>query len=56
MDLGTAGDWQENTGLTFEKLNLFRVQDLLKFLVRRYIRNDEATEIRQATQADFDRW
>ena len=45
----------KKTGLTFEEINLFRVQDLLKF-VQIYTGNDEGTEIRQATQADFDRW
>jgi hypothetical protein len=45
----------KKAGLTFEEMNLFRVRDLLKF-VRIYTGNDEGTEIRQATQADFDRW
>ena len=45
----------KKTGLTFEEMNLFRVRDLLKF-VQIYTGNDEETEVRQATQADFDRW
>ena len=43
----------KKTGLTFEEMNLFRVRDLLKF-VQIYTGNDEETEVRQATQADFD--
>lgn len=45
----------KKAGLTFEEMNLFRVRDLLKF-VQIYTGNDEETEVRQATQADFDRW
>jgi len=46
----------KKAGLTFEEMNLFRVRDLLKF-VQIYTGNDEGTEtVRQATQADFDRW
>ena len=43
-------------GLSFDEINMFRVRDLIKF-VRIYTGNDEETEtVRQATQADFDRW
>ena len=43
-------------GLSFDEMNMFRVRDLIKF-VRIYTGNDEETEtVRQATQADFDRW
>ena len=46
----------KKTGLTFEEMNLFRVRDLLKF-VQIYTGNDEETEtVRQATQADMDRF
>jgi hypothetical protein len=45
----------KKTGLTFEEMNLFRVRDLLKY-IQIYTGNDEGTEVRQATQADFDRW
>ncbi len=45
----------KKAGLTFDEMNLFRVRDLLKF-VQIYTGNDEGTEVRQATQADFDRW
>ncbi|MDI9479523.1 MAG: hypothetical protein QM229_01815 [Bacillota bacterium] len=45
----------KKAGLSFDEINLFRVRDLLKF-VQIYTGNDEGTEIRQATQADFDRW
>ena len=40
-------------GLSFDEMNMFRVRDLIKF-VRIYTGNDEETEVRQATQADFD--
>ena len=42
-------------GLSFDEMNMFRVRDLIKF-VRIYTGNDEETEVRQANQADFDRW
>ena len=46
----------KKAGLSFEEMNLFRVRDLLKF-VQIYTGNNEETEaVRQATQADFDRW
>ena len=45
----------KKAGLTFDEINMFRVRDLIKF-VRIYTGNDEETEVRQATQADFDRW
>jgi hypothetical protein len=45
----------KKAGLTFEEMNLMRVRDLLKY-VQIYTGNDEGTEVRQATQADFDRW
>ena len=46
----------KKAGLTFEEINLMRVRDLLKY-VQIYTGNDEETEtVRQATQADFDRW
>ena len=46
----------KKAGLTFDEMNLLRVRDLLKF-VQIYTGNDEETEtVRQATQADFDRW
>lgn len=45
----------KKTGLSFDEINLFRVRDLLKF-VQIYAGNDEGTGVRQATQADFDRW
>lgn len=43
----------KKAGLTFEEINLMRVRDLLKY-VQIYTGNDEETEVRQATQADFD--
>ena len=46
----------KKAGLSFDEMNLLRVRDLLKF-VQIYTGNDEETEtVRQATQADFDRW
>ena len=46
----------KKAGLTFDEMNLLRVRDLLKF-VQIYTGNNEETEtVRQATQADFDRW
>lgn len=45
----------KKTGLTFDEINMFRVRDLIKF-VQIYTGKDEETEVRQATQADFDRW
>jgi hypothetical protein len=45
----------KKAGLTFDEMNLFRVRDLLKY-IQIYTGNDEGTEVRQATQADFDRW
>ena len=45
----------KKAGLTFDEMNLLRVRDLLKY-VQIYTGNDEETEVRQATQADFDRW
>ena len=45
----------KKAGLTFDEINMFRVRDLIKF-VRSYTGNDEETEVRQANQADFDRW
>ena len=45
----------KKAGLSFDEINLFRVRDLLKF-VQIFTGNDEGTEVRQATQADFDRW
>ena len=46
----------KKAGLSFEEMNLLRVRDLLKF-VQIYTGNNEETEtVRQATQADFDRW
>lgn len=46
----------KKAGLTFEEINMFRVRDLIKF-VQIYTGKDEETEtVRQATQADFDRW
>ena len=45
----------KKAGLTFDEMNLLRVRDLLKY-VQIYTGNDEGTEVRQATQADFDRW
>ena len=45
----------KKAGLSFDEMNLFRVRDLLEF-VQIYTGNDEETEVRQATQADFDRW
>ena len=43
----------KKAGLSFEEINMFRVRDLIKF-VQIYTGNDEETEVRQATQADFD--
>jgi hypothetical protein len=46
----------KKAGLSFDEMNLLRVRDLLKF-VQIYTGNNEETEtVRQATQADFDRW
>ena len=46
----------KKAGLTFDEMNLLRVRDLLKY-VQIYTGNEEETEtVRQATQADFDRW
>ena len=45
----------KKAGLSFDEINLFRVRDLLKY-IQIYTGNDEGAEIRQATQADFDRW
>lgn len=45
----------KKAGLTFDEINMFRVRDLIKF-VRIYTGKDEETEVRQANQADFDRW
>ena len=45
----------KKAGLTFDEMNLFRVRDLLKY-IQIYTGNDEGTEVRQATQTDFDRW
>jgi hypothetical protein len=45
----------KKAGLTFDEMNLMRVRDLLKY-IQIYTGNDEGTEVRQATQADFDRW
>ena len=46
----------KKAGLTFDEMNLLRVRDLLKY-VQIYTGNDEETEtVRQAAQADFDRW
>jgi hypothetical protein len=45
----------KKAGLTFDEMNLFRVRDLLKY-IQIYTGNDKGTEVRQATQADFDRW
>ncbi len=52
LDLLVIG---KKMGLSFDEMNMFRVRDLIKF-VRIYTGNDEETEVRQATQADFDRW
>ena len=53
LDLLVVG---KKMGLSFDEMNMFRVRDLIKF-VRIYTGNDEETEtVRQATQADFDRW
>lgn len=46
----------KKAGLTFDEMNLFRVRDLLKYIQIYTGNNDEGTEVRQATQADFDRW
>ena len=43
----------KKAGLSFDEISMFRVRDLIKF-VRIYTGNDEETEVRQATQADFD--
>ena len=43
----------KKAGLSFDEMNLLRVRDLLKF-VQIYTGNNEETEVRQATQADFD--
>ncbi len=43
----------KKAGLSFDEMNLLRVRDLLKF-VQIYTGKDEETEVRQATQADFD--
>ena len=46
----------KKAGLSFDEMNLLRVRDLLKY-VQIYTGNNEETEtVRQATQADFDRW
>ena len=45
----------KKAGLTFDEMNLLRVRDLLKY-VQIYTGNDEETEVRQATQADMDRF
>jgi hypothetical protein len=45
----------KKTGLSFDEINLFRVRDLLKY-IQIYTGSGEGTEVRQATQADFDRW
>ena len=52
LDLLVVG---KKMGLSFDEMNMFRVRDLIKF-VRIYTGNDEETEVRQANQADFDRW
>ena len=53
LDLLVVG---KKMGLSFDEMNMFRVRDLIKF-VRIYTGNNEETEtVRQATQADFDRW
>ena len=46
----------KKAGLSFDEMNLLRVRDLLKFVQIYTGNNDEGTEARQATQADFDRW
>ena len=45
----------KKAGLSFDEMNLLRVRDLLKY-VQIYTGNDEGAEIRQATQADMDRF
>jgi hypothetical protein len=46
----------KKAGLTFDEMNLFRVRDLLKY-IQIYTGNNEETEtVRQATQADMDRF
>jgi hypothetical protein len=43
----------KKAGLSFDEMNLLRVRDLLKF-VQIYTGKAESTEVRQATQTDFD--
>ena len=46
----------KKAGLSFDEMNLFRVRDLLKY-IQIYTGNNEETEtVRQATQADMDRF
>lgn len=47
----------KKAGLSFDEMNLLRVRDLLKYVQIYTGSGDEETEtVRQATQADFDRW
>ena len=47
----------KKAGLTFDEMNLLRVRDLLKFVqIYTGSGNEETETVRQATQADFDRW
>ena len=47
----------KKAGLSLDEMNLLRVRDLLKFMQIYTGSGDEETEtVRQATQADFDRW
>ena len=43
----------KKAGLSFDEINMFRVRDLIKF-VQIYTGKAESTEVRQATQDDFD--
>lgn len=45
----------KKAGLSFDEMNLLRVRDLLKY-VQIYTGSGDEETVRQATQADFDRW
>ena len=46
----------KKAGLTFDEINMFRVRDLLKFVQIYTGNNEETGTVRQATQADMDRF